>query len=171
MRFIEGLRSFLSPPPLYPGPIPPLLYLLHPAIGVRPVQPGARAQLPGWWHELPEEVWEQTLHDWLHDVMLAVTARGDGKLYIEFSDRLGFEAVARLPECENSPPGAVRFVCDTTPTAIDALLQTNMSLFVQTVGTEVVLYGATCWDDGVFLCVHDEDLVRRFREAVLRPRE
>lgn len=166
MRLVRVLLRKLLPPPPYRGEIPPLLYRLHPATGVTGVRPGqATDELPQWWRELPEDVWEEMLFDWMREVMRTVAERGEGTLYAEFSDRLGVEELRRLPECRSGPRGSL--ICDATPAALDALLRTNVSQFVQTVGGDAILYASSAWDS-LFLCVEDEDLIERFREPATR---
>ena len=129
-------------------------------MGARRVRPGEESyELPDWWEELPDEAWENALFDWLREVMRAVAARGEGKLYADFSDRRGLDELLRLPECVSVPGDSV--VCDATEAAIEALLGTNISQLVQTVGADVFLYAANSWE-GLFLCVEDEELLRRF---------
>lgn len=167
MRFVRELRRWLFPPPPYQGEIPPLLYRLHPAIGARTFKPGQPSEeLPEWWLELPDEVWEPMLFDWLRELMGAIADRGAGKLYADFSDRRGRDELMRLSECSAGPrPGSA--ICDATPAAIEALFGTNVSQLVQTAGDHVALY-ATSWEE-TFLCVDDEDLLRRFGEPLARP--
>lgn len=106
---------------------------------------------------------------WLRDVMRAVAERGQGTLYVDLSDRKGLDELLRVAKVRNGPKPP--FVCDTTPAANDALLETNMSEFVQTVGDDVFLYGSTAWDEGLYLCVEDEDPLRRFSRPAPRPPE
>lgn len=157
----------IFPPPPFQGEIPPPLYCLHPAIGARPFTAGQPSEEPPqWWHELPDEVWEPMVFDWLRELLSAVAARGEGKLDAEFSDRRGREELMCLSECATGrrPASAI---CEATPTAIEALFGTNVSRFVQTVGDDVVLY-ASSWEE-IFLCGGDEELLRRFGEPLLEP--
>lgn len=164
MGFLRELRRILSPPSTFPGPIPPLLHRLHPAVGARPFTPGQPAEEPPqWWRELPDEVWETMLFGWLRELLGAVAARRESKLYADFSDRRGLDELMCLAECAPGPNPASA-ICEATPAAIEALFGTNISRLVLTASDDVVLY-ASSWEE-TFLCQDDEELLRRFGEPL-----
>lgn len=157
----------------YSGVIPPSLYRLHPGFGARPSREGElisldEADLPHEWRELPESVQDEIWEEWAAELLETVSVRGQSRVLVDLSDRVGLEELLSFPECSPGPrPGSL--ICEATARVIRALVVANPADLVQTLNSNAYLTVVESWD-AVFLHVEDREILDRFGAPALQRR-
>jgi hypothetical protein len=116
--------------------------------------------VPANWLALSEEDEDDVYWAWSSAVLNAVAALGASSIYVQTSDNLGVEALRALAGVRPSSPS---FVCEPRPDIVDAVVHTNVSQLLQTVGDELYVWVNDAWS-GMFLHMADPSLLARFGE-------